>query len=955
VVVVWGLLTATLSAAGLTDPRLQFRQFRTGHFVIYFHPGEERIAARLSLIAEDVRTRIAREFGLTPPALTHVVVADQSELANGWATPLPRDTVFLDAAVPSGAEPIGWTSDWLATVFAHEYTHIVHLDLSRSWARVVRAVFGRTPLAFPNLWLPQWQIEGLATYEESHLYPQYGGRSNAGEFRNFAIAPALASRPFPLDRVNGGLVEWPDGNAAYSAGMAFHEYLVTRMATDAVSFGPLAEATAARVPFTASRVFRRLFGASLGSMWDTYESGLATGHVSLPDLPTGVPRRVTRQGNVVSGPRFAPRSCDTCPLEIVYSSRTPHEFPSLRAIREDGTGDRVLTSRYLGDVAGISERFILFDQQELRRNVGVYSDLFVFDRRSRATVAVTHEGRVQDPDFGPDGASVVAVRENNGRRDVISGRLEISGRSVSVVDVHVVTGAADTQFSAPRWSPDGRLVAAERRRLGRLPDVVVIDPRRAAIVREISGAGTRIVTPAWRPDGRAVVAAADFGGRNWDLFEFPLESDSAVRQLTSGAGALWPEVSSDGRTLAFAGYTVDGYDVFTQAYAPVGVPDIALPTGASSPVETAASLPSSSLYSPLPTLAPTTWSPVIVADGVQTRVGAAVAGADLLARHVYSAEVSWLAGAPSDLAGGRPAGPDWAAAYAYQRWRPSYFLSASRQTLFTASIDRAGRRVDVALAERQLEAGFLLPFLHVRHAEQLFASVVRTQDQDANTSAAVPAVASARLAAEASTAKLFGYSISPDDGVTAGVTTEIARRSLGSPADATTSTADLRGYLPGFGRHHVIALRASAGIATGDAPVRQWFTLGGTRASSSVIDFGSGALGLLRGFPLDAFWGDRVAVANAEYRFPVAIVERGHGTLPVFLRTVHAAVFGDAGRTWDTGRETGGWKTAFGGELSADVVAGYTLPLSATAGAAWNRDGTTSHGVSIYFRLGRSF
>jgi hypothetical protein len=955
VVVVSALLTARLSATGLTDPRLQFHQFRTGHFVIYFHPGEERIAARLSLIVEDVRTRIAREFRLTPPPLTHVVVADQSELANGWATPLPRDTVFLDAAVPSGAEPIGWTSDWLATVFAHEYTHIVHLDLSRSWARVVRAVFGRTPLAFPNLWLPQWQVEGLATYEESHLYPQYGGRANAGDFRTFAVAPALANRPLPLDRVNGGLVEWPDGNAAYSAGMAFHEYLATRMPAGATSFGPLAEATAARVPFTASRVFTRLFGASLGSMWDAYESGLIAGHVSRPDVPAAVPRRVTRQGNVVSGPRFAPRTCDTCPLEIVYSSRTPDEFPSLRAVREDGTDDRLLTTRYLGDVVGINGRFILFDQQELRRNVGLYSDLFVFDRRSRVTRAVSHEGRVQDPDLGPDGVSLVAVRENNGQREVIDGRLETSGRRVSVVGVHVVTGAADTQFSAPRWSPDGRLVAAERRRLGRLPDVVIIDPRRGAIVHEITAADARIVTPAWRPDGRAVVASADFGGRNWDLFEFPLEPDSAVRQLTFGAGALWPEVAPDGRTLAFAGYTVDGYDVFTQAYVPVAVPEITLSAGASSPVEAGASLPSSSVYSPLPTLAPTTWSPVVYADGVQTRVGAAVVGADLLARHVYSAEVSWLAVAPADLAGGRPPGPDWAAGYAYQRWRPSYFLSASRQTLFAGATDGAGKRIDVALTEHQLEAGFLVPFLHVRHTEELFASVVQTQDQYANARAALPSVASARFAAEASTAKLFGYSISPEDGLTAGVTTEIARRSLGSPADATTSTADLRGYLPGLGRHHVIALRASAGIASGDGPVRQWFTLGGARASSSVMDFGSGALGLLRGYPVDAFWGDRLAVGNAEYRLPVAIIERGHGTLPIFLRTVHAAVFGDAGRTWDSGRETGGWKTALGAELSADVVAGYTLPLSATVGAAWNRDGTTSHGVGIYVRLGRSF
>jgi Tol biopolymer transport system component len=28
-------------------------------------------------------------------------------------------------------------------------------------------------------------------------------------------------------------------------------------------------------------------------------------------------------------------------------------------------------------------------------------------------------------------------------------------------------------------------------------------------------------------------------------------------------GALWPDVSPDGRTIAFVGYTASGYDVFT--------------------------------------------------------------------------------------------------------------------------------------------------------------------------------------------------------------------------------------------------------------------------------------------------------------------------------------------------------------------------------------------------------
>ena len=101
-----GLLLATAlpsGAAGLVDPLLRFRQIRTAHFVIYFHADEERLADRLASIVEGVRERVAASLDSPAPRLTHVILADQSEVANGWASPLPRNTIFLNAAAPSGA------------------------------------------------------------------------------------------------------------------------------------------------------------------------------------------------------------------------------------------------------------------------------------------------------------------------------------------------------------------------------------------------------------------------------------------------------------------------------------------------------------------------------------------------------------------------------------------------------------------------------------------------------------------------------------------------------------------------------------------------------------------------------------------------------------------------------------------------------------------------------------
>src|SRR5262249_31922549 len=152
-----------------------------------------------------------------------VILVDQTELANGWATPVPYDAIMVTAAWPAGVEFIGNHDDWMRLVFTHEFTHIVHLDRSESWAQVVRRIFGRTEIAFPNLSLPQWQIEGIATYQESIVTGR--GRLYAGDFMSVVNEAARIGMLEPLDRVNGGLTDWPDGDGAYAYGVRFHQYL----------------------------------------------------------------------------------------------------------------------------------------------------------------------------------------------------------------------------------------------------------------------------------------------------------------------------------------------------------------------------------------------------------------------------------------------------------------------------------------------------------------------------------------------------------------------------------------------------------------------------------------------------------------------------------------------------------------------------------------------------------
>ncbi len=134
---------AAADGASAFDPALRFRVLPTEHFFIYFHQGEERMARRMAVVAEDTWRRLERPLGVRPPPVTHVVLADQSEFANGYATPVPYNTIVIYTVWPSGSEFD--FDDWLRLAFVHEFTHIVHLDRSEGWARIARNIVGREP------------------------------------------------------------------------------------------------------------------------------------------------------------------------------------------------------------------------------------------------------------------------------------------------------------------------------------------------------------------------------------------------------------------------------------------------------------------------------------------------------------------------------------------------------------------------------------------------------------------------------------------------------------------------------------------------------------------------------------------------------------------------------------------------------------------------------------------
>src|SRR5207244_5408347 len=120
-------------------------------------------------------------------------------------------------------------------------------------------------------------------------------------------------------------------------------------------------------------------------------------------------------------------------------------------------------------------------------------------------------------------------------------------------------------------------------------------------------------------------------------------------------------------------------------------------------------------------------------------------------------------------------------------------------SFFAAPASDAGTPTASTLIARELQAGVILPVVHVRLSHRALGSLVRASDEYTLPTEQLSRTRAALRAAWLTTsARTYGYSISPEDGISVGATAEVVRRSLGAFADANVTTADFRAYFPAF-------------------------------------------------------------------------------------------------------------------------------------------------------------
>ncbi len=212
-----------------------------------------------------------------------------------------------------------------------------------------------------------------------------------------------------------------------------------------------------------------------------------------------------------------------------------------------------------------------------------------------------------------------------------------------------------------------------------------------------------------------------------------------------------------------------------------------------------------------------------------------------------------------------------------------------------------------------------------------------------------------------SATRRFQYSVSTESGRYLTLSLGVASRELGSSHDVFNASWRYSEWVPmpwgnRWLRNHVLWLNYAGGVSGGDVGHHNNFFLGGypeQNLLTSIYDFSRPGSASLRGYGYASQYGDQFHVVNAEYRFPIAWIERGLETFPLYLRRLHGNLFVDYGGAFNGGFSFDKLKVGVGAEAILELSYAYYFNAALQLGYA--RGFEKGGGNQVYFLLNSPF
>ena len=559
----------------------------TDHFRIHYSSNTVGTARRVAETAEEVFAPLATAYNYYDDfSPIHIIVIDNSDrLGNGSANYYSNTITIWATNLDSD---LRGSHDWVRNVLTHELAHIITLNKARQKWPVQFALLSvtrftsnpdvRFEIPLYHLTAPAWWSEGIAQYA-THQF----GYETWDTHRDMLLRMAVLEDDLHSYTEMGGLQNRGGGyygELVYNQGYGLLLYIDETYGREQVE--ALTHHTG-RLSFDAA--VDKVLGISAGQLYDDWVQHLEKRYGEratriAPSLFEGDELADLNQGFIEYYPSFSPDG-----KKIAYVTSEDRDFPIPKLVIHDfETGE---TKR----LDGFTDTRVSWspDSREIAyvRNKSGFNDLYIYDLEADEETRISARLRAKDPDFSPDGERLVFIHNEDGTNNL--GLIDRGGTNLAYLTNH----NDGTQYSAPRWSPDGewllfsifqgedRDIAMMRaaspplpkelgirdRTLDDIPDSLRVFPDSLAFPHaDTSGFRAVLASkaderdPFWLPDGSGFVFSSDRTGI-FNIYEYRLATGEVEQMTNVLGGAFTPTADSTGR-IAYSGYHASDYSLY---------------------------------------------------------------------------------------------------------------------------------------------------------------------------------------------------------------------------------------------------------------------------------------------------------------------------------------------------------------------------------------------------------